>query len=108
MNICAGRPGALQSRDAPRHAVLKGLRRGGREIFAGVDELVALELVLLIVELLVLPGWGGQFVVLAALDDLARFEHENLVGASDGREAVRDDERRSTATQATQAVLNQR
>ena len=39
----------------------------------------------------------------AALDDAAGFEHQDLVGVDNGREAVRDDQRR--AVHATSARL---
>src|SRR5215204_414608 len=85
-----------------------GLGRFGREVLAGVDELVALEAVLLVVELPVAPARGEQLLVRAALDDLPLFEDEYLVGAADGREAVRDDEGRPPAPQRLQPVLYQR
>ena len=43
-----------------------------------------------------------------ALDDLAVLEHEDLVGAADRRQPVRDDERRAALAQAPQAVLDHR
>ena len=49
-----------------------------------------------------------QVLVRPALDDLAAFEHQDLVGAADGRQPVRDDERRAALPQRLQAVLNQR
>ncbi len=58
--------------------------RCGRKIFTGVDELIALEPVLLIIEMFVTPFSREQLIVRAALDDLAAFEHQYLVGAADG------------------------
>ncbi len=42
---------------------------------------------------------GVERFVCAALDDLAGFHDEDLVGATDGREAVRDDESGAAAHQ---------
>src|ERR1044072_5524675 len=81
-----------------------GLGRLGREVLAGVDELVALEAVLLVVELPVAPAHGEQFLVRAALDYLAFFEDEDLGGAADGRKAVPDDEGRAPPPERLQAV----
>src|SRR6185436_2121026 len=82
---------------------LLGLRR---EIFAGIDEPILLEPVLLVVELTVAPVVVEQFLVGAVLDDLAVLEHENLIGAADRGEAMRDDERRPAPSQGAQAVLD--
>src|SRR5262249_36590229 len=59
-------------------------------------------------ELAVASALGEQLLVRAALDDLAALEHQNLNCAADGREAVRNDERRAAAAQRPQAVLNER
>ena len=79
-----------------------------REVLAGVDEAVLLEAVLLVVELPVAAVQREQLVVRAALDDLAVLEHQNLIGAPDRRQPVRDDERRAPLPQRPQAVLDQR
>ena len=42
-----------------------------------------------------------QLLVRAALDDLAALEHQNLIGAANRRQPVRDDERRAAADAAT-------
>ena len=42
----------------------------------------------------------------AALDDHAVIEHENLVGADDGRKPVRDDERGAVARHAVELILD--
>src|SRR5215467_7980040 len=44
----------------------------------------------------------------AALDDLAVLEHQDLVRALDGRQPVRDHERRAAAAQGAQTVADQR
>ena len=62
----------------------------------------------LVVELPVAPVERQQLVVRAALDDLAVLEHQDLVGAADRRQPVRDDERRPALPQRAQAVLDQR
>ena len=66
------------SRRRCRHA---GRRRLGREVFAGVDEAIALDVVLLVVALTVSSTLVEQLLVRAALHDLAALEHQNLIGA---------------------------
>src|SRR5690349_14013446 len=63
-----------------RNFWLLGLRG---EVLAGIDEAIRLELVLLVVERLVAAAEGDQLGVRAALDDLAAFEDEDLIGAAD-------------------------
>src|SRR6185437_1145656 len=70
-----------------------------REIFAWIDETVRLELVLLVVERPVAAAERDQLGVAAALDDLPAFQHEDLIGAADRREAMRDDEGRAPMAQ---------
>ena len=41
-----------------------------------------------------------------ALDDHALIEHQNLVGADDGRQPVRDDQRGAVARHAVELVLD--
>src|SRR5258705_3464309 len=53
------------------------------EILPWVDELILLESVLLVVQLAVATIAGEQLVVGALFDDLAVFQHENLIRASD-------------------------
>src|SRR6185436_14471142 len=91
--VKAVRPSWLSDsvRDARRGNL--GLLRLRRKVLARVDEAIGLELVLLVVQLAVAAVEREQLLVRAALDDLAGFEHENLVGAADGREAMGDDER---------------
>ena len=47
-----------------------------------------------------------QFLVSAALDDLAALDHQNLIRAANRRQPMRDDERRAALPQRSQAVLN--
>src|SRR5437764_10665410 len=96
----------LQIGQARRHALAQGTGRRGRKIFAGVDEPVALELVLLVVELLVPTVSREQFLVRATFDYAAAFQHKNLVGAADRGETVRDDEGRAPAPKPAQPILN--
>ena len=49
---------------------------------------------------------GEQRIVGAALDDLAMVKHDDLVGADDGREPVRDHQRRAVAGNALERVLD--
>src|SRR5450755_481298 len=80
--------------------------RLGCEVFAGINELVALKLVLFIVELPVSPVLLEQFFMSAALDNLTAFQHQDLIGTSNRRKPMRDHERRAPASQLTQSVLN--
>ena len=64
--------------------------------------------VLLIVKLLVPSVSREQFVVGSAFDYLAAFHYQNLIGAANGREAVRDDERGAAMPQRAQTFLDQR
>ena len=84
----------------PRRRQLRR-RRFGREVFAGIDEPIALEVVLLVVELAVAAVQRQQRLVRAALDDLAAFEDEDLIGAANRGQPVRDDERRAARAGAT-------
>src|ERR1043165_9295802 len=79
-----------------------------REVLAGVDETIALEAVLLVIELTVAPGLDEELLVRSAFDDLAGFSHENLIGAPDRRQPVRDHERRAASTQRFEPVLDER
>src|SRR5581483_7800453 len=89
--------------DASRHLRLLRLRR---EVLAGIDEAIGLELVLLVVQLPVAAVQPQQFGVRAALDDLARFEHQDLIRAADRRQPMRDDERRPPGSQLAEAILD--
>src|SRR6185369_2245548 len=80
----------------------------GREVFAGIHELIELELVLLVVKLSIPPVRRKQIFMRATLDDLAPFKHKNLIGAANCREPVRDNKRRAPLPQRTQPILNHR
>src|SRR4051812_48208002 len=98
-------PAALERRAcACRTADGRGLRR---EILTRVDEPIAFELVLLVVQLAVAAALCDQLVVRPSLDDLPGFEDQDLIRALDGRQPVRDDERGASAPQRFQAVLDQ-
>src|SRR2546430_9480709 len=75
------------------------LRRLGGEILAGIDEAIALEIVLFIVELFVPAVGDEQLLMRAVFDNLAAFEYQNLIGAPNRRQTVRDHERRPAAPQ---------
>jgi hypothetical protein len=68
-------------------------------VFTWIYEKVVLETVLSVVELAIAPAKRDQLGMRAALDDLATLDNENLVGAFDGREAMRNDECRSPSSQ---------
>jgi hypothetical protein len=58
------------------------------------------------VQLAVAPVQREQLRVRAAFDDLPRFEHQDLVSAADGGQAVCDHERGAARPQAPKAVLD--
>src|SRR5207237_7563491 len=60
-----------------------------------------------LVELAVLGGLREQLVVRAALDNLAAHQDDDPIGAPDGRQAVRDDERRAVGHQPLERLLHQ-
>src|SRR5690348_800441 len=76
------------------------------EVLAGVHEPVLLEAVLLVVQLAVATVLRQQLGVGPALDDLAAFDHQNLVSAADRRQAVGDHERGAAPAQGAESVLN--
>src|SRR6185312_16684877 len=104
--VKAVRPSWLSDsvRDARRGNL--GLLRLRRKVLARVDEAIGLELVLLVVQLAVAAVEREQLLVRAALDDLAGFEHEDLIRAANRRQAMRDDKGGAARTQAPQAVLD--
>src|SRR3954468_16992443 len=80
----------------------------GGEVFAGVDEAVRFEPVLLVVERAIAATEREELLVRAALDDLAVLQDKNLVGAADRRQAVGDHERGAPLPQRAEAVLDER
>src|SRR6266849_5420605 len=120
MASAASIAGAKLPRDLeelPRRGVLErraavvggGLRLDGQvlDLLALVDELIDDHAVLLLIQRAVASAQGHQLAVRAALDDPALFEHEDLIGFPDRREAVRDDERGASPHQGGEAVLDQ-
>src|SRR4051812_14000415 len=74
-------------------------RRHRQKVLAWVDELIALDVILLVVQLTI-PAIGcDQLAVRSALDDPPVLHHEDLVRALDRRQAMRDDERRAPLPQ---------
>lgn len=61
---------------------------------------------LLVPHLSILATEAQQLCVRASLDDRALLEHDDLVGVDDGREAMRDDERRAALGDLVQGRLN--
>src|SRR6185436_16373890 len=86
---------------------LGGLDLLGREVFSGIDELIPLKAILLVVELLIASSGSKQLFMCAALDNLAAFQHQNLIRTANRREAVGDDECSTSPTQRLQSILNQ-
>ena len=77
-----------------------------RVAFAGGEEEVGFQAVLAGVEVVVAALHGVELVVVAALDDEAAFDDEDLVGAADGGEAVGDDEGGAADHELVEAGLN--
>src|SRR6476660_5258621 len=87
---------------APRLSLQRVIRPQGRrdlhcrglwrEVLAGVDEAVGLERILLVIQRAVAAPEREQLLMGTAFDDLAVLQHEDLIGASDRRQPVRDDE----------------
>src|SRR5208282_5566316 len=69
---------------------------------------IGLHAVLARVEVPVAAARRQQFLVPAAFDDAPALDYENLVGAADGGEPVRDDERGAPAHQVAEALLDER
>src|SRR6185503_11524254 len=92
--------GWLQIRETRRSSRSQRFRLR-REVFAGIDKLIALEFVLFVVELPVPAVSCEQFFVSAALDDLTVFQYQDLIGTANRGQPVRDYERRAPATQLT-------
>src|SRR5207249_9987715 len=76
----------------------------GSKVFPGIDVRIPLCPVLLLVELAVPPGARDQLAMRAALHDLAVLEDEDLVGALDRRETVRD--RKSTRLNSSHVSIS--
>src|SRR6266487_3997609 len=76
------------------------------KVFSRIDEPILLEIVLLVVELAI-PSIGlEQRFVRAALHNLPALEHQNLIGAANRRQPVRNYERGPSPAQRPQPVLN--
>src|SRR6185437_17018610 len=93
-----------------RHAYARGVlyRVVRRVILAGVHEPVDLESILLVVELTIAAARREELVLRPALHDAPFLEHQDLVGARDGGQPVRDHERGAPAAEAAQAIANER
>src|SRR6185436_6098988 len=74
-------------------------RRDLRKVLARIDERVLLRAILLFIELAIASAELNELAMRAALDNLAALEHQDLIGALDRRQAVRDDERRAAAAE---------
>ena len=82
--------------------------RGAGELFSGIHIAINGLAVLPLVERAVPPPQLDQFAVGPPLGNLPGFQHQNLIGRRDRRQAVRDDEGRSPRPQLRQPFLNQR
>src|SRR5262249_23127623 len=78
------------------------------ETLPGFGKRVFPRAILLLIQLPVPAADRQQLAMRAALDDLAILQHQDLIGAFDRRQPVRDDERRAAAAQRTQAVADHR
>src|SRR5690606_30499378 len=77
-------------------------------VLARIDEQVALEPLLALVQAAVQSAVAQQLGVRPGLDDATVVEDEDPVRALDRRQTVRDDERRATTAERTQAVADER
>ena len=75
--------------------------------FAGRKEEVGFEAVLAVVEIAVAAVEDVECLVGSALDDVPLLDDQDLVGAADGGEAVRDDEGRPALHEEVEAGLDQ-
>src|SRR5436309_7466953 len=98
------RVGLLDARPGSR----RRLGLDDRVPLAGRQEQVGLEAVLPRVEVEVAAALRVQRLVRAALDDAAVLDHQDLVGAPDGREPVGDDEGGAVLHQVGEARLDER
>src|SRR5690349_15749323 len=71
-----------------------------------VDEAIAFDAKLLLVELAIAAVVRQEVLMGAVLDDRALVQDEDLVGAQDGREAVSDHERGAAPAQGDEALLD--
>src|SRR5688572_8203835 len=85
-----------------------GARRFGREVLARIDETIVLEVVLLVVQLLVPAAEANQLGMRSAFDDLAVLEDENLIGAANRRQPMRDHKCGTPLPERPEPVLNER
>src|SRR6476661_4158069 len=76
--------------------------------FAGGQEEIALDLVLLGVEIVVAASRGVERCMRTAFDDSTAFHDKNLLGAPNGGEAMGDHKGSPAAHQITQSFLNER
>src|SRR5271165_3896127 len=81
-------------------------RNDGGVAFSRSQEKVSLQPMLFRVELVVAPARGIEFFMRAAFDNLALFHHQNLIGASNSRQAVSDYERSASLHQVRKALLD--
>src|SRR5580700_6465895 len=75
--------------------------------FAGREKEVLLDAVLLSVELVVSATEFKQRLMRSALDNTATLDHQDLIGAADGRQPVGDYERGASLHQVGESLLNQ-
>src|SRR5208282_3849587 len=69
---------------------------------------IRFEAVLLRVEIVIAAAGGKERLVRAALDDASRFDDENLVGAADRRESMRNHKSCPPAHEIAEPLLDQR
>src|SRR6266566_2077903 len=105
---CSGFWTARKGRKRKERRVLKPSRRRERrhrnsgfglrsKILSRIDEPISLEIVLLVVQLFVATIRNQQLLVRPPLYDLSVLEHQNLIGAPNRREPVRNHKRRPPA-----------
>src|SRR4051812_5550104 len=83
--------------------LLRGSVFGNSIAFAGGEEQVRLQVVLLVVEFAVSAAASVEVVMTTTSHDLARLDDQDLIRATDGRKPVRDHERGAAFHQVLQA-----
>ena len=79
---------------------------GGAQLLTRVDELVERRPVLAFIQLAIPASEREELRVRAALDNLALFHDEDLIGARDGRQPVGNDKRGASGAKRGEAGLD--
>src|SRR5579863_7611863 len=75
--------------------------------FSRREKQVAFQAVLLGVQVVIAAAQGIEFLVRAAFDNLPLFDHQDLIGAANGGQTVRNDESGASLHEIRQSLLDQ-